>query len=94
MTEGLMAFLEREGYEDAKELPDGRIAACYRFIFTSAIVVGLDEAGYSDRYCYHTMADARQALDEWDGTGEPEGWHRHTSTGRRREPDGREWINP
>ena len=35
------------------------------------------------------------ALALWDGTGEPEGWMRHPTSGRRR-PDGdktKEYIN-
>ena len=55
-----------------------------------------DYSGYDDRWCYHTLYDAAEALLTWDGTGEPGGWHRHPDSGRRR-PEGNaelEYINP
>jgi hypothetical protein len=79
-------FIEKMGegtYSDVKFFPDGEVAWLARFIFTSAILYGLEPFGHRDRWCYETMADARRALDEWNGQGEPEGWHRHPATGRR-----------
>lgn len=41
------------------------------------------------------MEDAVRVLEEWDGTGEPQGWYRNVETGRRR-PGGdpaQEYIN-
>jgi hypothetical protein len=74
-----------------KILPDGSAAWIQRFLFTIAIVVAHSESGlaygYDDRYCYHFFSEACQALKEWDGEGDPEGWHRNPPTGRRR-PDG------
>jgi hypothetical protein len=81
-------------YSDVKFFPDGEVAWLARFVFTSAILYGLDYLGHRDRWCYETMADARRALDEWDGTGEPEGWHRHPETGRRVARDGQMYVNP
>ena len=43
---------------------------------------------YLDRWCYHSVAAAIEAAKAWDGVwpeGEPDGWHRHPATGRRRE---------
>lgn len=82
-----------------KQLVDGRFAYVFRFMFTVAILV-TDERniryGYSDRWCYESMTDAIAALEEWDGTtAEPEGWHRHPDSGRRR-PNGdaaKEYVN-
>ncbi|MGF4258362.1 hypothetical protein ACQF6C_27240, partial [Klebsiella pneumoniae] len=72
-------------YEHVRLLPDGRIACVYALLFTDAIIVM--EAGstgrYDDRWCYDKGA-AERALAEWDGTGEPHGWHRHPDTDRRR----------
>lgn len=74
-------------------------AGCYacivRFAFTHAIITGRfgDDDSYDDRWCYHDYATAKAALDAWDGEGEPNGWHRHPATGRRRDGE-REWINP
>lgn len=59
-------------------------------------VIG-DQTGYDDRWCYDTGENAIAAAVAWIATGapEPQGWHRHHRTGRRR-PDGdatREYIN-
>jgi len=66
-----------------------------RFAFTDAILLGheCDMLGYSNRWCYEP-GRAIAAFNAWNGVGEPEGWHRHPSSGRRR-PDGdpeREFI--
>lgn len=74
------------GYRDPKPLPNARYAAILPLAYTHAIIVGNigDRTGYSDRWCYHNYRAAADALDAWDGTGEPEGWHRHPVSGRRR----------
>lgn len=69
-----------------------------------------DATGYNDRWCYETFWDAMSAASQWEpeilirqyaGQGyvevmnEPEGWHRHPRTGRRR-PGGdasKQYIN-
>lgn len=57
-----------------------RYAAISPKMFTHAIVVAPMHDRYSihDNYCYHGYAKAKAALDAWDGTGEPTGWHRHS----------------
>lgn len=46
---------------------------------------------YSDRWCYKSHKAALAAFEDWDpttyvfGVSEPQGWHRHPPTGRRRE---------
>jgi hypothetical protein len=85
------------GYRDPKPLAGRRYACIVPFMFTHAIIVGKmgDECGYEDRWCYHSYPAAKAALDEWDGTGEPNGWHRHPDSGRRRDLErNEEWINP
>lgn len=68
------------------------------FIYTYGIIKGRfdNELGYEDRWCYHDLEAAKKAFDEWDGIGEPDGWHRHPKTGRRREGGDAttEYINP
>lgn len=57
-------------------------------IFTHRIVVGTIGSGFvDDAWCYHTREAAEAAADAWDPTvdPEPDGWHRHPRTGRRRE---------
>jgi hypothetical protein len=62
----------------------GRDAAIVPLLFTHAILADLTEWGYGERWCYRTYADALRALAAWNGNGEPQGWHRHPDTGRRR----------
>lgn len=73
-------------YHNLKELA-GRIFGTHEFLFTSAILEFSIEGarhGYDDRWCYE-KGQALPALEVFDGVGEPAGWHRHPSTGRRRE---------
>lgn len=82
------------GYRDFRLMPNDRYAAIMPLFFTHAIIIGKigDRFSYDDRWCYHSYEDALKALDAWDGEGEPEGWHRHPKSGRRRN-DGEEYIN-
>lgn len=72
-----------------KIFPDGRIAHVVPMLFTHRLTVGSPESMemgcYDDGWCYHNLASALTALDAWDGSGEPTGWHRHPPSGRRRE---------
>lgn len=56
------------------EFKNGMACCIGRFIFTSAIIVDMDVAGYHHRYCYHNITDARIAFKEWNGTGDPENY--------------------
>jgi hypothetical protein len=84
---GFVGWLVEEcGYTDVRELPGGRrYAAIMPLGFTHAIITGRigDMIGIDDRWCYHDKQSAKAALDAWDGTGEPMGWHRHPASGRR-----------
>lgn len=101
MTENVDAKIMQEvvdelGFSNPKILSDGRIAALVTFMFTTAIITMTKQGyrvGYEDRWCFHTEAGARKALDAWDGTGEPQGWHRHPATGRRIDEDGKMHIH-
>lgn len=80
------AFAEHNRYLGARVLPDGvRFAAVMPLLYTAAIVVGEvgDEDSILDRWCYASPRTAGFALELWDGTGEPLGWHRHPRSGRR-----------
>lgn len=80
-------------------LPDQvHYKAIIPFIFTSGIILGRADNGgtYIDRWCYEAFDVALEAFNQWNGIGEPDGWHRHPSTGRRR-PNGdvqAEYYNP
>ena len=43
----------------------GKIVALRQFLFTVAIVVGLDEHGYERRFCYESAREAQTALTQW-----------------------------
>ena len=86
------------GYTHIKTIGKSEWAALNQYLFTCAIITGRNGDLYSfrDRWCYHSEAAALEALNKWDGTGEPEGWHRHPASGRRREAGDplKEYINP
>jgi len=67
-------------------LGDGRYLAIRRLMFHWTLLIGAvgDRISYDDRYCYQTLAGATAALEAWDGSGDPDGWHRHPKSGRRR----------
>lgn len=76
----LRKFLEEEGYMHLKQIKGRGICGIKRFIFTTAIVYGLDEYGYKGRYCYphHEIAALTIAYSTWDGGDDPIGpWIKH-----------------
>lgn len=82
------AACEANGYTDYTRFTSGRDACITRLGFNHAILSDLTYWGYGDRWCFASYDKARRALTEWaaaDGEGEPNGWHRHPDTGRRRE---------
>lgn len=81
-------------------LPGGRFKAVIPFMYTHAIIWGYmadAKESYEDRWCYRHQALAVAAADVWAGPpDEPDGWHRHPRSGRRR-PDGdptQEYVAP
>ena len=86
LSDFLLYLITECGYDPPRAMPDGRYATISRFIYTTAIITGdiHDRHSVGNRWCYHDERAARAALDAWDGTGEPEGWHRNPRTGRRR----------
>ena len=94
MTDEELAIVGEGHWTDLKTFPDGRHACVARFIYTAAILDSVTRMGYENRWCYHCAADARRALAEWDGTGEPQGWFRHPGSGRRVDDKGEIYIQP
>lgn len=83
-----MQICAESGYTHYTQFANGRDACVTRMIFTYAILSDLTEYGHGDRWCYHTLGAALLGLGRWmeaDGEGEPSGWHRHPTTGRRRD---------
>ncbi|PZU95537.1 MAG: hypothetical protein DI527_00580 [Chelatococcus sp.] len=82
-----------EHYLAMRTLPDGRLIGIAPLLFHLTLHVDVHCDGYEDRYCYATFEAAEAAMNAWDGTGDPVGWHRHPLSGRRRDlATGREWI--
>ena len=85
---GFRALLrEEERYTDLKWVGAAGWDGIRELLFTHAIIVGRvgQMSTYEDRWCYATREKAQAALAAWDGNGEPDGWHRHPNTGRRRQ---------
>lgn len=76
----------RHEYMNLKELPalGGKLAGVHRMVYTAGLFVGLTDTGVEYRYCYPNVRTALQALDAWDGAGDPPGpWIK-----RKGHPDG------
>lgn len=48
----LQEYLKTEGYFNIRFLEDGACIANLRFLYTVAVVVGINEYGYERRICY------------------------------------------
>lgn len=88
-TQSYFAWLRGEdgGFvSEVKEIGDGLYAATKPLLFHWTLIVGQigDRYAFMDRWCYETQEKAEAALKQWSGQGEPEGWHRHPASGRRR----------
>lgn len=67
-----------------RALPDGREASVRLNPFNARLVVHTPDDMYTeDGWCYQTFPQALAALRIWDGEGEPVGWIKHPTTGRR-----------
>lgn len=58
-----------EGYQSPK-LINGIWCALQRMAFTTGLFVGIDEYGYSHRYCYESFREASNALSAYEDTNE------------------------
>ena len=82
-----LEWLRRQGYMAVRLIAPDTYAALRIYGYTVAIITGDvgDRTSIGDRWCYRTYPDALAALDAWDArTGEPDGWHKHPPSGRRR----------
>lgn len=84
--------VDEYGYLIRKKAPNGREIGVMPFLWTWAIIADITETGYEERWCYHELGDALYAFETWDGEGEPTGWHRHPTSGRRVDKDGNLYI--
>lgn len=85
-AEYLACLVRACGYANVKPLPGRKWAATCAFGYSDAVIAGRlgDRLGYDNRWDYATAAEAKMALNAWDGVGEPGGWFRQPGTGRRR----------
>ena len=87
-------WASEHGYSDLTHKGDEAGWCCIgKFLFTYAILSDLHSFYYEDRWCYDSYEKAKAALEAWDGTGEPTGWHRHPATGRRVDENGNTYVN-
>lgn len=56
--------LIREGYYQLTETEEFGMCALYNFIFTTEVVIGIDNTGYNVRYCYESRYDAIRGLED------------------------------
>lgn len=66
------ALLVAQGYRQAV-VRNGQVCAIKDFVYTTALLVGIDHIGYSLRYCYEHACEAEAALAAWHGQGHPGG---------------------
>ena len=75
--------IERLGYAFPRQLEDGRWIALLGMVYTRSLVVGINDDGYKERYCYGTTDEAVIGLVNWDGKGDPQGhWVKHKPSER------------
>ena len=103
-TEQFIAWLESQ-YPRAiiEKIDDERLVMIDRLMFHCTIkwgLIGDVVNGYEDRWCFSPdLSHVKACFEEWKGRGfegEPNGWRRHPSTGRRRNDVGdpaSEYIN-
>ena len=85
LTEQLKAFLEEEGYTRLKEIEGRGVCGVKQFMFTWAIVYGLDEMGLRGRWCYNNAIEPVVYLETWDGKEDPPGnWIKYKGEGGER----------
>jgi hypothetical protein len=76
-------------YLHRRVLDDGRILTLEPMlggILSLGVADGPERWHNIDRYCYDDHDAGWRAVLGWNGKGDPEGWHRHPRSGRRR-PD-------
>lgn len=83
------AIQEENGYLLVHPINSEEYVLIHKFMFTWAIMTGLLWMPdiLEDRWCYSSLQCAAAALTEWGSRGyegEPQGWHRHPKSGRRR----------
>jgi hypothetical protein len=75
----------KKDYGDPREVPGHGMCGLHEYVYTWGLVTGLNDTGYSGRYCYEMCADAAEALRTWTGEGDPTGpWLKYKGRGGER----------
>lgn len=71
----LFAWLGSEYPMGIRRLPDGSIAAMYKLLYTTGLVLGVDRYGYSRRFCFACPVLALEAFEALVSEDDvPQGW--------------------
>lgn len=80
-----MMKVEEHDYLHCREIAGHGLCGVARFLFTTGLVLGIEETGYRGRYCYEHRMDAIGALMDWNGIGDPPGpWIKYKGEGGER----------
>lgn len=83
----LQEFLLTQDYFDLKEIPGRGLCGLHRMAYTVGLFYNLTKWDYKGRYCFHNLAEAKEALNTWTGVDDPLGnWIKHKGE--------REYSNP
>jgi hypothetical protein len=67
-----------EDYFEIREIPNRGVCGLERMIYTVGLFYNMNAFFYEGRYCYPTLADAKEAIRNWNGEGDPSGnWIKH-----------------
>ena len=79
MTRKLKKILESYEYFNLKKIKGRGICGLQQYIYTVGLCYNLTEFGYEGRYCYPTKESAINAINNWNGKGDPqdEQWIKH-----------------
>ena len=82
----LIQFLETEGYYEIRNIDGQGLCGLRKFAFTTGLIIGIGQLTYVGRYCFPSEQDALNALNDWNGTGDPLGnWIKYKGFGGDRE---------
>lgn len=75
VNEEVLAICKDNNYRYPKVIGDKGVCVIAPFIFTTAIMVGLSEHGYKQRYCFPNELINEVLIEfmRWDGTSHPRG---------------------
>jgi len=80
--------LKNDGYFETKYIPGRGICGLHRLVYTIGLCYGIYERGYAGRYCFDKIGEARFAIRNWNGRGDPgDEWIKHKAIGN-------EYTNP